>query len=98
MKIHEIINESESELKFLIRIGGVWIEDIERSLTKINNAYEEMPIPETKKLLKIAIENAKADILKTIDQLALFDEDDKLINRIEHRYEELYRRLLNMKI
>jgi hypothetical protein len=98
MRWSEIINESESDIKFMIRIGGSWVDDIERSVTSALSTYGSMPTPVNRKIAKEALINAKLDIEETLMKLAMFDTRDKLTNRIENRFNELYLRLLHTKL
>jgi hypothetical protein len=98
MRISEILQESESEIKFLVRVGGTWIGDIERIVTNIADIYERNPTPENKAKLKSAITDARTDIEETLEKIALFDVRDRLIKRIENRYTEYYFKLLQMTV
>lgn len=97
MRWYEIVNETESESKFQLQLGATWVKDIERRIMQASEKYDSMPTPENRSILRETLIDAKKDIEETLQKMALFDTDDRLINRIEKRYTELYVRVLNMK-
>jgi hypothetical protein len=99
MRISEIIvSEGRAEMKFQLRMCGVWIDDIE---SRVNSIIEEYTLNITSASLSDAkneIAKAKADILVAV-QLPVLDQSDDLAARnVIRHYISLYERLMKITL